>query len=451
MLETHVEPVYRSPHRAERVTRPVVFRRPPLDQGPDMDKLKISGGVPLRGEIPISGAKNAALPILCASLLTADDLVVDNVPQLQDVATALKLLRQMGVVAERDGGAVRLNASTVAHPEAPYELVKTMRAAILVLGPLVARFGRARVSLPGGCAIGARPVDQHIKGLELMGAQIHIEGGYLIAEATRLKGTRIVTDMVTVTGTENLLMAATLASGETVIENAAREPEVTDLAHALIAMGARIDGVGTDRLVVHGVERLHGAQHRVMPDRIETGTFLCAVTATGGDVLLRGAAPTTLDAVLDKLREAGATLDCTADTIRVRMTGRPRAVSLRTAPYPAFPTDMQAQFMALDCIADGVGRVTETIFENRFMHVLELQRLGAHIAIEGNTAVVQGLGQLTGAPVMATDLRASASLVVAGLVAQGETIIDRIYHLDRGYEAMEAKLGRVGARIERVK
>jgi UDP-N-acetylglucosamine 1-carboxyvinyltransferase len=416
-----------------------------------MDKLKISGGVPLRGEIPISGAKNAALPILCASLLTADDLVVDNVPQLQDVATALKLLRQMGVVAERDGAAVRLNASTVSHPEAPYELVKTMRAAILVLGPLVARFGRARVSLPGGCAIGARPVDQHIKGLELMGAQIHIDGGYLIAEATRLKGTRIVTDMVTVTGTENLLMAATLASGETVIENAAREPEVTDLAHALIAMGARIDGVGTDRLVVHGVERLHGAQHRVMPDRIETGTFLCAVTATGGDVLLRGAAPTTLDAVLDKLREAGATLDCTADTIRVRMSGRPRAVSLRTAPYPAFPTDMQAQFMALDCIADGVGRVTETIFENRFMHVLELQRLGAHIAIEGNTAVVQGVSLLTGAPVMATDLRASASLVVAGLVAQGETVIDRIYHLDRGYEAMEAKLGRVGARIERVK
>ena len=451
MLETHVEPVYRSPHRAERVTRPVVFRRPPLDQGPDMDKLKISGGVPLRGEIPISGAKNAALPILCASLLTADDLVVDNVPQLQDVATALKLLRQMGVVAERDGAAVRLNASSVAHPEAPYELVKTMRAAILVLGPLVARFGRARVSLPGGCAIGARPVDQHIKGLELMGAQIHIEGGYLIAEATRLKGTRIVTDMVTVTGTENLLMAATLASGETVIENAAREPEVTDLAHALIAMGARIDGVGTDRLVVHGVERLHGAQHRVMPDRIETGTFLCAVTATGGDVLLRGAAPSTLDAVLDKLRDAGAMLDCTADTIRVRMSGRPGAVSLRTAPYPAFPTDMQAQFMALDCIAEGVGQVTETIFENRFMHVLELQRLGAHISIEGNTAVVQGVGQLTGAQVMATDLRASASLVVAGLVAEGETVIDRIYHLDRGYEAMEAKLGRVGARIERVK
>jgi UDP-N-acetylglucosamine 1-carboxyvinyltransferase len=416
-----------------------------------MDKLKIRGGVPLEGEIPVSGAKNAALPIVCAGLLSADDLVVDNVPQLQDVATALKLLRQMGVVAERHGATVRINASAVTQPEAPYELVKTMRAAILVLGPLVARFGRARVSLPGGCAIGARPVDQHIKGLELMGAQIRIDGGYLVAEATRLKGTRIVTDMVTVTGTENLMMAATLAEGETVIENAAREPEVTDLAQALVAMGARIEGAGTDRIVVHGVDRLHGAQHRVMPDRIETGTFLCAVAAAGGDVLLRGAAPPTLDAVLDKLREAGATLDCTADTIRVRMRGRPRAVSLRTAPYPAFPTDMQAQFMALDCIADGVGRVTETIFENRFMHVLELQRLGAHIAIEGNTAVVQGVGQLTGAPVMATDLRASASLVVAGLVARGETLIDRIYHLDRGYEAMEAKLGRVGARIERVK
>ena len=451
MLETLVESNCRPPYRAERVTRPVVFRGLPIASGPHMDKLKIRGGVPLKGEIPVSGAKNAALPILCAALLTADDLVLDNVPQLQDVATALKLLRQMGVLVERDGATVRLNAAHVTHAEAPYELVKTMRAAILVLGPLVARFGRARVSLPGGCAIGARPVDQHIKGLELMGAQIHIEGGYLIAEATRLKGTRVVTDMVTVTGTENLMMAATLASGETVIENAACEPEVTDLAHALIAMGARIEGVGTDRIVVHGVERLHAARHRVMPDRIETGTFLCAVAAAGGDVLLRGAAPSTLDAVLDKLREAGATLDCTADTIRVRMTGRPRGVSLRTAPYPAFPTDMQAQFMALDCIADGVGRVTETIFENRFMHVSELRRLGANIAIEGNTAVVQGVSQLAGAQVMATDLRASACLVVAGMVAEGETVIDRIYHLDRGYEAMEVKLGRVGAHIERVK
>jgi UDP-N-acetylglucosamine 1-carboxyvinyltransferase len=307
------------------------------------------------------------------------------------------------------------------------------------------------VSLPGGCAIGARPVDQHIKGLELMGASIHIEGGYLIAEATRLTGTRIVTDMVTVTGTENLMMAATLANGETVIENAAREPEVGDLANALIAMGARIHGAGTDRIVVQGVDRLHGARHRVMPDRIETGTFLCAVAAAGGDVLLRGAAPATLEAVLDKLREAGAILECADDAIGVRMTARPRAVSLRTAPYPAFPTDMQAQFMALDCIADGVGRITETIFENRFMHIQELQRLGANIAIEGSTAVVQGIDHLAGAQVMATDLRASASLVVAGLVAQGETLIDRIYHLDRGYEAMEVKLAQVGARIERVK
>ena len=451
MLETVAKNAEFANVRPARITRPVVFRPLPAISDAPMDKLKIRGGVALAGEIPISGAKNAALPILCAALLTADDLIVDNVPQLQDVSTALKLLRQMGVVAERDGGTVRLGAAAVTHPEAPYELVKTMRAAILVLGPLVARFGRARVSLPGGCAIGARPVDQHIKGLELMGASIHIEGGYLIAEATRLKGTRIVTDMVTVTGTENLMMAATLADGETVIENAAREPEVGDLANALIAMGARIRGAGTDRIVVQGVDRLHGARHRVMPDRIETGTFLCAVAAAGGDVLLRGAAPATLDAVLDKLREAGADLECAADTIRVRMTARPRAVSLRTAPYPAFPTDMQAQFMALDCIADGVGRITETIFENRFMHIQELQRLGANIAIEGSTAVVQGIDHLAGAQVMATDLRASASLVVAGLVAQGETLIDRIYHLDRGYEAMEVKLAQVGARIERVK
>jgi UDP-N-acetylglucosamine 1-carboxyvinyltransferase len=441
---------------AGRVTRPVVFRRPALPAPVDradapMDKLKIRGGVPLAGEVTISGAKNAALPILCAALLTAEDLVVDNVPQLQDVATALKLLRQMGVSAERSGATVRLNAAQVSNAEAPYELVKTMRAAILVLGPLVARFGRARVSLPGGCAIGARPVDQHIKGLELMGARITVDGGYLVAEAERLRGTRIVTDMVTVTGTENLMMAATLADGETVIENAAREPEVVDLAHALIAMGARIEGAGTDRVVVQGVASLGGARHGVMPDRIETGTFLCAVAAAGGDVTLRGAAPATLDAVLDKLREAGAQLDCGADFIRIRMAGRPRAVSLRTAPYPAFPTDMQAQFMALDCIAEGVGRVTETIFENRFMHVLELQRLGASIAIEGNTAVVQGVERLAGAPVMATDLRASASLVVAGLVAQGETVVDRIYHLDRGYEAMETKLARLGARVERVR
>lgn len=437
----------------ERVTRPVVFRRVDLLPATDtaMDKLKITGGAALHGDIAISGAKNAALPILAAGLLTAEPLTVRNVPRLQDVATALKLLRQMGVAAERDGDAVTLDASAVTNPEAPYELVKTMRAAILVLGPLVARFGRARVSLPGGCAIGARPVDQHVKGLEAMGAKVHVEGGYLIAEAARLKGVRIVTDMVTVTGTENLMMAATLAEGETVIENAAREPEIGDLAAALTAMGARITGAGSDRIVVQGVEKLHGAEHVVMPDRIETGTFLCAAAAAGGDILLRGAAPRTLDAVLDKLREAGAELDCTADTIRLRMSGRPRAVSLRTAPYPAFPTDMQAQFMALDCIASGVGRITETIFENRFMHVLELQRLGANIAIEGNTAVVQGVDHLAGAPVMATDLRASASLVVAGLAAQGETLIDRIYHLDRGYQAMETKLALAGARIERVR
>jgi UDP-N-acetylglucosamine 1-carboxyvinyltransferase len=439
------------PPRARWITRPVVLRPGIAAVEPAMDKLSIRGGAPLAGEIAISGAKNAALPILCAALLSADELIVDHVPRLQDVATALRLLRQMGVVAERDGETVRVSAAAVDRTEAPYDLVKTMRAAILVLGPLVARFGQARVSLPGGCAIGARPVDQHIKGLEAMGARIRIDGGYLIAEATRLRGTRIVTDMVTVTGTENLMMAATLADGETVIENAAREPEVVDLANALRAMGARIEGAGTDRIVVQGVERLHGARHRVMPDRIETGTFLCAVVAAGGDVLLRGAAAGSLDAVLDKLRETGAALDCTDDAIRVRMTGRPRAVSLRTAPYPAFPTDMQAQFMALDCIASGVGRITETIFENRFMHVLELQRLGANIAIEGNTAVVQGVDHLAGAPVMATDLRASACLVVAALAAQGETLIDRIYHLDRGYEAMEVKLAQVGARIERVK
>jgi UDP-N-acetylglucosamine 1-carboxyvinyltransferase len=439
-----------APSRPERITRPVVLRGLAAPPRP-MDKLKLRGGVPLAGEIAISGAKNAALPILCAGLLTGEELVVDNVPQLQDVATTLKLLRQMGVRADRDGASVRLQADSVARTEAPYELVKTMRASILVLGPLVARCGQARVSLPGGCAIGARPVDQHIKGLELLGARIRIEGGYLIAEAARLRGARIVTDMVTVTGTENLMMAATLAEGETVIENAAREPEVADLAQALNAMGARIAGAGTDRIVVQGVASLHGARHRVMPDRIETGTFLCAVAAAGGDVLLQGAAPATLDAVLEKLREAGAELAATPDSIRVRMRGRPRAVSLRTSPYPAFPTDMQAQFMALDAIAEGVGRITETIFENRFMHVLELQRLGAHIAIEGNTAVVQGVQRLTGAPVMATDLRASASLVVAGLVAEGETLIDRIYHLDRGYEAMEKKLAQVGARIERVK
>jgi UDP-N-acetylglucosamine 1-carboxyvinyltransferase len=415
-----------------------------------MDKLAISGGVPLRGEVQVSGAKNAALPILCAGLLCADVFDVDNVPQLQDVTTTLKLLRQMGVAVERDGTRVRLDASQVNSREAPYELVKTMRASILVLGPLLARFGEAKVSLPGGCAIGQRPVDQHIKGLQAMGASIRIEHGFVLAQAERLRGTRIVTDMVTVTGTENLMMAATLADGDTVIENAAREPEVVDLAHALCAMGARIEGAGTDRVVVHGVGALHGARHRVMADRIEAGTFLCAAAATGGDVRLTGAEPSTMDATLDKLREAGARIETGTDWIRLSMDGRPKAVNLRTAPYPGFATDMQAQFMALNCVAQGTGLVTETIFENRFMHVLELQRLGADITVEGNTAVIKGVPRLSGARVMATDLRASAGLVIAGLVADGQTIVDRIYHLDRGYERMESKLAALGARIERV-
>jgi UDP-N-acetylglucosamine 1-carboxyvinyltransferase len=442
---------------SSRFTGPVRFRRPAASAADElpMDKLRIEGGVPLRGEVSVAGAKNAALPILAAALLTDGELHVSNVPQLADIATLARLLRGMGVSVERSGADVTVRADAVTSTEAPYELVKTMRASILVLGPLVARFGRARVSLPGGCAIGARPVDQHIKGLEALGASIRIEHGYIVAEASRLKGTRIVTDMVTVTGTENLMMAACLASGETVIENAAREPEIVDLANCLMAMGARIKGAGTDRIVIEGVPRLGGARHRVMPDRIETGTFLVAAAATGAfgaaDVLLRDAAPNTLDAVLDKLREAGAVLDAGDDTVRVRMNRRPRAVNLRTAPYPAFPTDMQAQFMALDAISEGVGRITETIFENRFMHVLELQRLGAHIAIEGNTAVVQGVPELSGARVMATDLRASASLVIAGLVASGETIVDRVYHLDRGYDRMERRLSMLGARIERVK
>jgi len=415
-----------------------------------MDKLKILGGTRLAGEITVSGAKNAALPILAASLLTADEFIVDNVPQLQDVATTLKLLKQMGVAVERDNATVRLKADSVTRTEAPYELVKTMRASILVLGPLVARAGSARVSLPGGCAIGARPVDQHIKGLEALGATIRIENGFVVAEAKRLRGARIATDMVTVTGTENLMMAATLADGETIIENAAREPEVVDLAAALSAMGARIQGAGSDRIVIQGVERLHGARHRVMPDRIETGTFLSAVVAAGGSAVLRGAAAETLGAVLGKLREAGAQIDAQNGALRIRMDSRPRAVSLRTAPYPDFPTDMQAQFMALNCVADGVGEITETIFENRFMHVHELQRLGANITIDGNMATVQGVYKLAGAPVMATDLRASASLIVAALAAEGETTVDRIYHLDRGYEKMEAKLAALGAHVKRV-
>jgi len=415
-----------------------------------MDKLQIQGNGPLKGEIRVSGAKNAALPILCAGLLTGETLALDNVPNLQDVRTTLKLLRQMGMHAEQDGARVTLNGANVDSPEAPYELVKTMRASILVLGPLVARFGEARVSLPGGCAIGARPVDQHIKGLQTMGADITIEHGFIHARAKRLKGARVVTDMITVTGTENLLMAATLADGETVLENAAREPEVTDLANLLVKMGAKIEGIGTDRLVVQGVDKLHGAEHSVIADRIEAGTFLCAAAATLGDVVLRGISPHILDTVLDKLREAGAAIECGDDWIRLAMPQRAKAVSFRTSEYPAFPTDMQAQFMVLNCVADGAAKVTETIFENRFMHVQELNRLGANIAVDGHTAVVTGVPRLSGARVMATDLRASASLVIAGLVAEGETVIDRIYHLDRGYDRMEDKLSAVGAKIRRI-
>ena len=422
-----------------------------------MDRLVIEGGRRLAGEIDMSGAKNAALPILAAALLSAEPLALSNVPTLRDVATMLRLLERMGVAVQRDDTSVTLDASSVDVLEASYDLVKTMRASILVLGPMLARFGAARVSLPGGCAIGQRPVDQHIKGLVAMGATIAIEQGYIVARASRLRGARIVTDMVTVTGTENLMMAATLAEGETVIENAAREPEIVDLAAALVAMGARIRGAGTDRIVIEGVAQLHGATHAIMPDRIETGTFLCAAAAVasrhGGDVTVRKVRPRTLDAVLDKLGEAGAALTCGEDWIRVRSNGALRrlsAVSVRTSEYPAFPTDMQAQFMALDCIAEGTSRVTETIFENRFMHVQELSRLGAAIEIEGNTAIVTGVNKLSGASVMATDLRASAGLVIAGLVAEGETAIDRIYHLDRGYEAMDKKLSALGAVIRRV-
>ncbi|MBU9377196.1 UDP-N-acetylglucosamine 1-carboxyvinyltransferase [Burkholderia multivorans] len=419
-------------------------------QGQGMDKLVIEGGRRLAGEIVVSGAKNAALPILCAGLLSAEPVHLDNVPNLQDVRTTLKVLGQMGVKSETDGCRVQLDASRVDNLVAPYELVKTMRASILVLGPLLARFGEAKVSLPGGCAIGARPVDQHIKGLQAMGAEISIEHGFIEARAKRLKGARIVTDMITVTGTENLLMAATLADGETVIENAAREPEVSDLAHLLVAMGAKIDGIGTDRLMIQGVERLHGAHHAVIPDRIEAGTFLCAVAAAGGDVTLTGVRPHILDAVIDKLREAGVTVEEGDRWLRVKMDRRPNAVTIRTSEYPAFPTDMQAQFMALNSVATGTAQVVETIFENRFMHVQELNRLGANITVDGNTALVTGVDKLSGANVMATDLRASASLVIAGLRAEGETRVDRIYHLDRGYDRMEAKLTAVGANVRRV-
>ncbi|WP_428718248.1 UDP-N-acetylglucosamine 1-carboxyvinyltransferase [Undibacterium curvum] len=416
-----------------------------------MDKLLITGGHRLQGDIRISGAKNAALPILCAGLLSAEDVTLHNVPSLQDVNTMLKLLRQMGLQVSQENGVTVLNGAQIDKLEAPYDLVKTMRASILVLGPLLARFGEAKVSLPGGCAIGSRPVDQHIKGLQAMGAEITIEAGYIHAKAKRLKGARIVTDMITVTGTENLLMAATLAEGETVLENAAREPEVTDLANLLVAMGAKIDGIGTDRLVIQGVTALHGASHAVIADRIETATFLCAVAATGGDITLTHTRSDILDVALDKLREAGVILTTGPDWIRAQMSSRPKAVGFRTTEYPGFPTDMQAQFMALNCIAQGTSRVTETIFENRFMHVQEMNRLGAKIEIDGHTAIVNGVDKLLGAPVMATDLRASASLVIAAMVAEGETLIDRIYHLDRGYDRMEVKLSAVGAQIQRIK
>lgn len=417
-----------------------------------MEKLKVTGGCRLTGEVKASGAKNAALPILAASLLTADDLVLNNVPHLSDIRTMGKLLSGLGMTVERqaESETVRLNAKSLTTLTAPYDLVKTMRASIVTLGPMLARFGEARVSLPGGCAIGARPVDQHIKGLQALGAEVVIDHGYVVAKAKRLKGAHIVTDMVTVTGTENLLMAATLAEGTTVIENAAREPEVVDLANCLIAMGAKIRGAGTPVIEIEGVSELHGATHSVLPDRIETGSFLVAALMTRGDVTVTHAAPHTLDIVLDKLREAGAHVQTGNDWIRVSIDKRPQAVSVRTVPHPGFPTDMQAQFMALDTIAEGTGRITETIFENRFMHVPELQRLGANITVDGHTAVVTGVSELSGANVMATDLRASASLVIAGLVAKGETIVDRIYHLDRGYDHMEVKLAALGAQIERI-
>ncbi len=407
--------------------------------------------MPLNGEVRISGAKNAALPIMCAALLSAQPLRLTNVPHLRDVTTLLNLLGGMGVAVSLDEKlGLELNAGRLNAPFAPYEMVKTMRASILVLGPLLARCGEARVSLPGGCAIGQRPVDLHIKGLQAMGADIRVEHGYIIARAERLKGARIFSDLVTVTGTENLMMAACLADGVTVIENAAREPEVVDLANCLKAMGARIVGAGSDMISIEGVSALGSAEHRIMPDRIETGTFLVAATATGGSVRLRNTSVRILEAVVEKLREAGAKITAEEDAIVLRMDGQPASVNLRTAPYPAFPTDMQAQFMALDCIAQGTAVLTETIFENRFMHALELQRLGADIEISGNTAVVKGVAKLEGAAVMATDLRASASLVIAGLVARGETVIERIYHLDRGYECIEEKLSQLGARIKRV-
>ncbi|MCC7199100.1 MAG: UDP-N-acetylglucosamine 1-carboxyvinyltransferase [Gammaproteobacteria bacterium] len=417
-----------------------------------MDKLQIQGGTRLDGDVRISGAKNAALPIIAAGLLQEGPVTIGNVPHLKDVTTMISLLARMGVsVTVGEKMQVEVDPGPIHDFVAPYELVKTMRASILVLGPLLARFGRATVSLPGGCAIGARPVNLHVEGLRAMGAEIEIEGGYIRAKASRLRGARLVLDTVTVTGTENLMMAATLAEGRTVIENAAREPEVVDLAHFLVKMGAQITGVGSDTLVIDGVDRLHGCSYDVLPDRIETGTYLVAGAITGGRVRARNTRPDHLDAVLAKLREAGAVVTTGADWVEVDMQGRrPRAVDIRTAPYPAFPTDMQAQFAALNCVAEGVGTVIETIFENRYMHMLELERLGADIRIEGHTAVIHGVPHLSGAPVMATDLRASASLVIAGLVAQGTTDVERIYHIDRGYECIEEKLSGLGAQIRRV-
>nr|WP_199048521.1 UDP-N-acetylglucosamine 1-carboxyvinyltransferase [Dyella sp. ASV24] len=417
-----------------------------------MAKILISGGEPLHGEVGISGAKNAVLPILASCLLADEPVAISNVPHLHDVTTFIELLGQMGTqLVLDDRMKMHVDPRSTDKYFAPYDLVRTMRASILVLGPLVARFGEAEVSLPGGCAIGSRPVDQHIRGLQALGAEVVVENGYIKAKAKRLKGARIAMDMVTVTGTENIMMAAALAQGTTIIENAAQEPEVVDLAHCLIAMGAQIEGAGTSTLTIHGVERLHGAEYEVLPDRIETGTFLVGAAMTGGKVRARNARADTLDAVLAKLEEAGAHISTGADWIELDMRGRrPKAVNITTAPYPAFPTDMQAQFTALNCVAEGVGVITETVFENRFMHALELQRLGADIRLEGNTAIIKGVEKMSGAPIMATDLRASACLVLAGLVAEGDTTVDRVYHIDRGYENIEEKLGVLGAKIRRL-
>ncbi len=415
-----------------------------------MDKLIVQKSMGLKGEINISGAKNAALPIICASILSAETLELSNVPHLRDIKTLSELLRLMGIDVELSTGNMKITANNMTNCIAPYDLVKQMRASILVLGPLLARFGHAEVSLPGGCAIGARPVDIHLKGLEQMGAHIEIENGYIKAKVDKLKGARIVMDVVTVTGTENLLMAATLADGTTVLENCAREPEVTDLAECLVKMGAQIEGIGTDTLTIHGVAKLHGAKHSVIADRIEAGTYVVAAVMVQGDITLTNVRPDTMGSILDKVTSAGAKVTVTESTIHILMNGKPNAVDINTSPYPGFPTDMQAQFMAMNCIADGTSVIAENIFENRFMHVPELCRMGADIDIDGNVAVVRGGQFLTGASVMATDLRASASLVLAGLVADGETIVDRVYHLDRGYESMENKLNKVGANIQRI-